>query len=106
MIHIMQGDAYPIDFELIGPDGEPLTDEDVEIVELMIGSVIKKYPETVQYDPGGRQFVFDLTQEDSFSLCEGTHGVQARVKRVGNTVEGWHECGKVVVSASGSQEIL
>lgn len=106
MIHIMQGDAYPIDFELLGPDGETLTDEDVEIVELMIGTVLKKYPTDVTYDAVTHQFVFKLSQQDSFSLAAGTHAVQARVKRVGDTVEGWHECSQVVVCPSASQAIL
>ena len=48
---IMQGDAYPIYFQLTGADDEPLSPEEIEKVEIMIGSVLKVYPcEDIQYD--------------------------------------------------------
>ena len=104
---IMQGDAYPIYFQLTGADDEPLSPEEIEKVEIMIGSVLKVYPcEDIQYDAEEQCFVMTLRQRDTLSLHPGTQAMQFRVKGKDGTVVGWRAGTKFGVVRSDSKEVL
>lgn len=104
MVTIMQGDAYPLRFKITS-DEEPININDVEIVEIIIGNVIRKYPDYIFYDVRNDKFVFTLTQEMTFNLA-GTQKMQVRVKFknsgwvIGEQMEDLH------VIPSKSKEIL
>lgn len=74
---IMQGDAYAIPFA-IDVDGTPVTDTMVEKVEIVIGEYMKEYPGAVKYQDG--EFLYPISQEESFSMQSCVRAVQIRVK--------------------------
>lgn len=105
IVHIMQGDEYPLALTVLDNAGNIITDETCEVLEVMIGPVLKKYPEDISYDSEHFCFSVPLYQEDTFKLSPGTQTAQARVKG-GGGVRGWHECGKVEVKESKSKAVI
>lgn len=104
MATIMQGDEYPLRFNITADD-EPIDMNSVEIVEIAIGNVVRKYPDNIFYDTTTGEFILTLTQEMTFNLA-GAQKMQVRVKFknsgwvVGEPMELLH------VTPSTSKEIL
>lgn len=102
---IMQGDQYAIVFTG-AKDGSPLDLSQIELIEFMVGKLRKVYPDEVTTDEDGN-FLFPLTQEETFQFKSAQQAVQIRVKFsgaepvvIGTSVEG------VRVSDSISKVVL
>lgn len=101
---IMQGDEYPLRFEITA-DNQPLDINNIEIVEIAIGNVVRRYPDNIYYNSATGEFVLNLTQETTFNFT-GWQELQVRVK-FKNT--GWvigEKMEKIQVRPSNSKEIL
>ena len=60
-----QGDQYSFILKMeVG--GNPLDMEGIELIEFTIGSLAKKWPLEVTYDPDKKVFYFPVTQEETF----------------------------------------
>jgi hypothetical protein len=77
---MMQGDAYSLPIVL--RQGELLiTPEMVQQVEITIVNLTQTYPGAVNYDEENGQWLFPLTQEQTFAFKAGrTLPVQTRIK--------------------------
>ena len=104
MATIMQGDEYPLHFKITA-DEEPIDIDEVEIVEIVIGKIKKRYPDYIYHDSVTGNFVFKLTQDMTFGLA-GSQEMQVRVMFKNS---GWvfgEKMGKLQVVPSNSKEIL
>lgn len=104
MATIMQGDEHPLRFKITADD-EPIDLNDIEIVEIVIGNINKRYPDYIYYDSAAGDFVFKLTQDMTFGLA-GSQEMQVRVKFKNS---GWvfgEKMEKLQVVPSNSKEIL
>jgi hypothetical protein len=104
MVVIMQGDEYPLRFKITS-DEEPINIDDVEIVEIVIGNVKRKYPDYIYFDKINDEFVFNITQEMTFALA-GAQDMQVRIKFKNS---GWvfgEKMEKLQVVPSNSKEVL
>lgn len=80
-LKIMQGDQYAIVFTGT-QDGEPLDLSKIEMIEFIVGKLRKIYPGEVATDTDGN-FLFPLTQEETFQFKSASQAVQIRVKFAG-----------------------
>ena len=105
-ISIMQGDSYQKPFTLRTLDGTLITPEMVLTLEITIGNLTRTYPGAVRYDEENGQWLFPLTQEQTFTFKAGrTPPVQARIKFNDESVVGAK--GKTIyVSASRSKGVM
>ena len=102
-MQIMQGDAYKLPFRLT-QDGEVITEQMVEDVEIVIGSTIKSYANgKIHYSDGN--WLYPLTQEQTFAMCNHPQDVQVRVKFHGGDVMGV-PLPPVKLERSTSKEVL
>lgn len=106
MIDFMQGDSLPLDVEILDEAGNKVPVDKIDVVEFLIGSVYKKYPETVAYDDERDCFTAILSQEDTLSLKDGRQIAQVRVKTVDGFVVGWQSCCVVNIRKSNSAEVI
>ena len=106
MTHIMQGDAYPILLTVRTKDGDILTPDDIKVLEVMIGSILKSYPDSIRWEADTGKFAVPLTQEETLNLTPGVQAVQARALGVNGYVRGWRKCGEIAVTKSDSRTIL
>lgn len=75
---MMQGDQYGLPIELLKENGTPLSESDVDDVEIYIGSIRKTLKsKTVIFDETDRTFVAKVTQNDTFLLNRSIR-IQAR----------------------------
>lgn len=77
-LKIMQGDQYAIVFTGT-QDGAPLDLSKIEMIEFIVGKLRKIYPGEVTTDADGN-FLFPLTQEETFQFKSASQAVQIRVK--------------------------
>lgn len=80
-LKIMQGDQYAIVFTGT-QDGAPLDLSEIEMIEFIVGKLRKVYPGEVTTDTDGN-FLFPLTQEETFGFEGAVQAVQIRVKFTG-----------------------
>lgn len=80
-LKIMQGDQYAIVFTGT-QDGEALDLSKIEMIEFIVGKLRKVYPGEVTTDTDGN-FLFPLTQEETFGFKGAAQPVQIRVKFTG-----------------------
>lgn len=106
MIHIMQGDAYPLYITIKTPSGTVLTPDEIAELEVMVGDILKKYPDEIDWDAEREKFKMPLTQEDTFQLQPGVQGVQARPLKRDGILRGWGRCGEINVQRSRSRNVL
>lgn len=99
---MMTGDQYGIPFHIYR-DGQTVTEDEIEVVEFSISNLRKVYPQEVRYVEG--DFLFPITQQETFSLGSGKKHTQARVKFVDGSVVGV-DFGYIDVSASISKVVL
>lgn len=92
-LKIMQGDQYAIVFTGT-QDGAPLDLSKIEMIEFIVGKLRKIYPGEVTTDTD-RNFLFPLTQEETFLFKSASQAVQIRVKFsgvepvvIGTSIEG------------------
>ena len=85
---IMQGDSYPIYFDL-KQDGKVLTPVMVAEMEVCVGEGFSKlYSEGgVMFDEESRQWYIHPSQTETMALDVNTHSVIARIRYNGTTPE-------------------
>lgn len=104
---IKQGDSYKLPLKLtIG--GELIAIQDIQTVEVYIGSDIRKtYPGEIEYGAGDQMFYIPITQDETFSL-EANSGVSVdvRVKFTGGDVIGVYRMATLAVYDATSEVVL
>ena len=101
---IMQGDAYNLPVDILNEENIAVTPADVADVEISIGSLRKTYAAgDITYDAG--QWIFPLTQEETFKMLPRRVKVQIRVKWRDGSVEGT-DLGYKNILESMSKEVL
>lgn len=104
---IMQGDSYPLYFQVVDGEDTPVSIDEIEKVEILLGEIYKVYPcEDVLYDQEKECFVLRLRQQDTFKLSTGSQILQFRVKGKDQNVTGWLNGTKITVIPSKSKEVL
>lgn len=101
---MMQGDSYDLGIVLKNNAGQPVTPDDVQDVEITIGTLSKRYKEGKLIYSNGT-WLFPLSQDESFSLRPGPKEAQVRVKWANGFVEGRPILG-VRIQESMSKEAL
>lgn len=96
---IMQGDAYGLLFY-----GQGFSISDVSEVEFAVGTLVKSYPDEVDYDENRECFIFPLSQEETFAMGDFVDA-QARVKFEDDTVIGT-KIGRIDVQKSLTRTVL
>lgn len=99
----MQGDQYGIPVR-ITMNGEPVTPETADAVEISIGQYTKTSGDGVEYDSESESWVFGLTQAESFSFG-AYEDVRVRVKLTGGDVIG-KKAGRIDIENSISKAVL
>lgn len=102
---IKQGDQYLIPISITS-DGEPLDIENVEIVEIALGNLIKKYPTEISYDSEEEIFMFPVLQTETFAFRSGLIKMDVRVKFTNGTVIGLPQIQTIPVPSALSGEVL
>ena len=101
---MMQGDSYKLKVTILSPDQTALTPEDLDDVEVTIGSFIKTYSTGGVVYEGGEWFI-PLTQEETFKLPAARVKAQVRVKWADGNVEG-QPLGQIINHESLSKGVL
>lgn len=104
---IMQGDQLALVFTGKA-GGQPLDTTEVERIEFSIGGTLRKcWPDEVTQDTEGN-FLFPLTQQESFAVCAGPVHIQVRVKfyGAGDPVVAGVNAGNLRVEDSISKVVL
>lgn len=105
MITIMQGDALALPV-LLTLNGEPVKAEDVEAVRFSVGGIFKAFPGDVTFDDATGRFHLPLSQEDTFSLPQGSTRIIIRPKFKNNSVRGWKATAEMHVIACEDREVM
>lgn len=101
--YVMQGDAYGLLF-VIKSNGEALTPDDVSDVEITVGTLSKTYRDGhVRYEGG--EWVFPLSQTETFNFPVSQVEVQLRILFADGAVEG-ADLGIIDVRHSISRRVL
>ena len=101
---MMQGDSYGIKIDVLDSAGAAVTESDVTEVEIAIGSLIKTYSRgEVKFSDG--QWIFPLSQKESFKLPATNVKAQVRVVLKNGAVEG-ASLGDIRVHESISKVVL
>lgn len=85
-------------------DGEPVTDGDIEAMEVILGGISKLYPGDVIYING--QFCFPLTQDESFGIEADRYDLLIRPKFADGTVTGVLKAGDIEIVETESRRTL
>lgn len=85
-------------------DGEPVTDADIEAMEVILGGISKLYPDELGYANG--EFQFPLTQEERFAMAEDRYDLLIRPKFADGTVSGVLKAGEIEVVATDTRRVL
>lgn len=102
-MNMMQGDQYGIPVH-ITMNGEPVTPDTAAAVEISIGQFTKISGDGVSYDEGNKNWVFSLTQTESFAFGPYEEA-RVRVKLVGGDVIG-KRIGRIEIEKSVSKAVL
>lgn len=80
MIYIMQGDSYSIPIEIsTGENMFAIDISELDELEIIIGNIRKTLNKgTITFNDG--IFYFPISQKETFSLEDGEHDIQVRVK--------------------------
>jgi hypothetical protein len=106
----MQGDSFPI-FTNLKFDGVPIAPELIDDLEISPASeLLYSYSKgTLKYDETGKRWYIWPTQEETFSMKEGAHDVEVRVKFKNgdsSSVKGTILGDKIIVTPARSREVL
>ena len=105
MDKIMQGDSYGIPIAIQTANGWATPDKFSEI-EIIIGDMRKTLSSgQLTYDYVNAQFIFPLTQEETFGLSTNPQRVQVRCKFLNGEVVG-QNLGNINVTPSLSRAVL
>lgn len=83
---VRKGDQYNIVLK-IEQGGNALDLTHVELIEFVIANMTKIYPQDVKYDEETKQFLFPVSQQETFELPQKAE-YQVRIKFDDNTVIG------------------
>lgn len=100
---MMQGDAYAIPFT-ITDSGEELDLSAIHCIEFCVDEIRKIYPDEVTYKSDTNEFLFPITQEETFRLKGKAH-CQIRVHFTSGNVIGT-DAGNIPVRESTSKVVL
>lgn len=101
---MMQGDAYELGIRILNNAGSPVTEADIEDVEITVGSLTKTYRNAqLRFFDG--LWLFPVSQSESFSCRAAALPAQVRVKWKGGVIEGTPLYG-VRLQESISKEVL
>lgn len=101
---MMQGDSYELGIQILNNAGSPVTEADIEDVEITIGHLRKTYRNAqVKFVDG--LWRFPVKQSDSFGLFGRSPRAQVRVKWANGVIEGKPLYG-VKIQESISKEVL
>lgn len=105
----MQGDAYGIEIDIFDKNGNMVTPDDISDVEITVGHIRKTYKggSLFYVDNGGgsSQWIFPLSQQETFRFPASKANVQIRIAWPNGEVEGGR-LGYLVVHESSSKEVL
>lgn len=101
---LMQGDEINLLVKFTDNNGATITDKDVDVVEFMIDTIKKNYPDDCLYQD--EKFCVPLTQAETFTLYSGKCLLQARIKFTDGSVCGWKNIETLDVEYSNSKEVL
>ena len=105
-IEIMQGDEYDVQLSIKTREGEKITENDVDTLEISLNSLRWSFPESVNFDPDTGYFSLRITQQQSFSLPPGKNVLQMRIKTLDGNVYGVYELNPVNIIGSISKVVL
>lgn len=101
---MMQGDSYYQGFRIRNNAGNPVTPDDVDEVEIVIGYLRKTYRNAELIYADG-YWLFPLSQQETFRFWPTASKVQVRVSWKNGAVEGKVKYG-VRIHESTSKEVL
>ena len=101
---MMQGDELNLGIRILNNAGNPVTEADVEDVEITIGTLCKSYRDSCLRCYEGL-WLFPISQKESFSQHAAAPRAQVRVKWGNGVVEGKPLYG-VRIDESISKEVL
>ena len=103
---IMQGDSFGIPIDVTKLGGQVVLPSEVNDVEVSFGHLIKYYSkDEVLFDDISKQWVFPITQEESFGLPVSQVRIQVRVFWKDGNIRG-ADAGEYDVVESISKEVL
>ena len=103
---IMQGDSYNLPVDVVNDENIVVTPADVVDVEISIGSLRKTYAAgDITYNANAGQWIFPLTQEETFKMIPCRVKVQIRFKWFDGSIEG-ADLGYIDILESMSKEVL
>ena len=85
-------------------DGEPVTDVDIEAMEVILGGISKLYPDEVIYADGA--LCFPITQEASFKAEADRYDLLVRVKLKNDSVVGTLKAGEIEIVETETRRVL
>lgn len=101
---MMQGDSYDLGIRILNNAGNPVTEADVEDLEITVGSLRKTYRQAqLRFYEG--MWLFPVSQQESFESLPAPLKAQVRVKWKNGVVEGAPLYG-VRILESISKEVL
>ena len=102
----MQGDEYDISLVLTCSDGEILTGDQIDTLEVTLGDLRFVYPATITFDAVANAFVLHLTQEQTFGVPSGEYMMQMRIKTLAADVYGQWNVQSIRIIHSRSKVVL
>lgn len=103
---MMQGDSYSIAIIIEDYNGNPVTTEGVQDLEVTIGNITKKYSTgEITYSTESQFWQFPITQQETFDLLPSKVKAQLRLLWQNGDVEGV-DLGYVRIKESMSKEVL
>ena len=101
---MMQGDSYNLGFTVLNNAKTPVTPDDIQDLEITIGHIRKTYRNSqITYFNG--QWLFPLTQKETFEYWPKTVKSQIRILWANGVVEGKPVYG-IRINESTSKEVL
>lgn len=101
---MMQGDSYGIPVKILKADGGVIKPSDVSDVEISIGSIRKTY-KSGDLSFAEDNWVFPITQQETYSLPSAYVPAQVRIKLPNGDVDGV-SLGSIRVQESTSKVVL
>lgn len=106
MLEILQGSALPIAINLYDEDtGDPITNDDVSAMEIVIGNIRKTFPGGISFDAEQEAWIIEFTQEETFSMSPMIYEPQCRVVLNNGYIPGT-TLSKVRIIEGRSKEVL
>ena len=106
-MEVYQGDAFNIPISL-NMDGTPIVPDMLSELEITFGSLKKRMSKnSILFEAENGDFVFPLSQQETFRLCPGKYFMQARIKLLETEeVFGLQLEPAIIVLPSESKEVI